>query len=85
MEPYHSNIDNFLSKLIISINPQLTEYTLYDWKLLKGKLSGKTLAEKLKLNEALLMMFEDTLYNYEKFKLNELTQKSVSLRLLIVS
>lgn len=83
MEQYHSNISNFLSKLINSINPQISEYSLYDWKLLKGKLSTKTLAEKLKLNEASLMMFEDTLYNYEKFKSNELTQKSVSLRLLL--
>ena len=83
MEPYHSQISSFLSKLINSINPQISEFTLYDWKLLKGKLSGKTLAEKLKMNEALLMMFEDTLYNYEKFKTNELSQKSVSLRLLL--
>lgn len=83
MEPYHSQILSFLSKLINSINPQISEFTLYDWKLLKGKLSGKTLAEKLKMNEALLMMFEDTLYNYEKFKTNELSQKSVSLRLLL--
>lgn len=83
MEPYHLQISSFLSKLINSINPQISEFTLYDWKLLKGKLSGKTLAEKLKMNEALLTMFEDTLYNYEKFKTNELSQKSVSLRLLL--
>jgi hypothetical protein len=83
MEPYHLQISSFLSKLINIINPQIPEFTLYDWKLLKGKLSGKTLAEKLKLNEALLMMFEDTLYNYEKFKTNEQSQKSVSLRLLL--
>ena len=35
------------------------------------------------MNEALLTMFEDTLYNYEKFKTNDLSQKSVSLRLLL--
>lgn len=83
MEPYHLQISSFLLKLINSINPQISEFTLYDWKLLKGKLSGKTLADKLKMNEALLTMFEDTLYNYEKFKTNELSQKSVSLRLLL--
>ena len=83
MEPYHSQISSFLSKLINTINPHIAEYTLYDWKILKGKLSGKILADKLKMNEALLMMFEDTLYNYEKFKTNELSQKSVSLRLLL--
>jgi hypothetical protein len=83
MDTMQTQINLFLSKVINIIYPEVKEFTLYDWKLIKGKLSGKSIAEKLGLNESLLSLFEDTLFNYDKHKNNPNIQKSASLRLLL--
>ena len=83
MDTMQTQINLFLSKVINIIYPEVQEFTLYDWKLIKGKLSGKSIAEKLGLNESLLSLFEDTLFNYDKHKNNPNIQKSASLRLLL--
>jgi len=73
----------FLSKMIETIFPEIQEFTLYDWKLVKGRLSSKTIADKLKINESLLGIFEDTLFNYFKSLNNPNNEKTASLRLLM--
>ena len=83
MNIMQSQIQLFLSRMIETIYPEIQEFTLYDWKLVKGRLSGKTIAEKLKINESLLGIFEDTLFNYFKSLNNPNNEKTASLRLLM--
>ncbi len=78
-----SQINQFLSKMINFIYPDVQDFTLYDWKLVKSKLSGKVISEKLKLNESLFSLFEDTLFNFIKFQNNPKSEKTASLRLLL--
>ena len=83
MNIMQSQIQLFLSRMIETIYPEIQEFTLYDWKLVKGRLSGKTIAEKIKINESLLGIFEDTLFNYFKSLNNPNNEKTASLRLLM--
>jgi len=69
--------------MINFIYPDVQDFTLYDWKLVKSKLSGKVISEKLKLNESLFSLFEDTLFNFIKFQNNPKSEKTASLRLLL--
>ncbi len=78
-----SQINQFLSKMINFIYPDVQDFTLYDWKLVKSKLAGKVISEKLKLNESLFSLFEDTLFNFIKFQNNPKSEKTASLRLLL--
>ena len=55
-------------------------FTVYDWKLVKGRLSGKSIADKLKINESLLGIFEDTLFNYFKSLNNPSNEKTANSR-----
>ncbi|MFY7936241.1 MAG: STY4199 family HEPN domain-containing protein [Flavobacterium sp.] len=83
MNVMQSQIQLFLSRMIEAIYPEIQEFTVYDWKLVKGRLSGKSIADKLKINESLLGIFEDTLFNYFKSLNNPSNEKTASLRLLM--
>jgi len=83
MNNIHYQINLFLSQMIEMIYPEIKEFTLYDWKLVKGRMSGKNIAEKLKINESNLGLFEDTLYAYFKSQNNPNIEKTSSLRLLM--
>jgi hypothetical protein len=83
MNNIHYQINLFLSQMIEMIYPEIKEFTLYDWKLVKGRMSGKIIAEKLKINESNLGLFEDTLYAYFKSQNNPNIEKTSSLRLLM--
>ncbi len=69
--------------MINFIYPDVQEFTVYDWKLVKSKISGKAISEKLKLNDSLLVLFEDTLFNYYKHQTNPKSHRTASLRLLL--
>lgn len=83
MTTIHSKIETFLNSMINAVYPGVEGFSLYDWKLIKGKLSGKVVSEKLGLNESLLVLFEETLYGYEKNKNNEVFERTSCLRLLL--
>lgn len=78
-----SEITYFLDSLINKINPNITEFSLYDWKIQKGRISSKKLADILQINESYLTAFEDTIQQYYSYKNNVKSQVSVTLRLLL--
>ena len=57
MNVMQSQIQLFLSRMIEAIYPEIQEFTVYDWKLVKGRLSGKSIADKLKINESLVHFY----------------------------
>ena len=83
MNNLHTQINHFLSRMLEIIYPEINEFTLYDWKLIKGRMSGKSIAERLKINESHLGLFEDTLFNYYKSLNNPNNEMTSSLRLLM--
>ena len=81
METLKFYIQDFLNQLIQSLNPEILEFNYYDWKILKSRLSGKLIAEKLGINESMITEFENSLENFDRNEDNPETNYTCALRL----
>ena len=64
-----TEIQNTLNNIISKIDANSAEFSLINWKALKGKLSSSKLASLIKINEGMLNEFEEALrqfYTYQK-------------------
>ena len=59
-------VDDQLNKIFTNVAGVERDYSYFDWKLLKSKISSKVLAEKLKINEGMLTEFESALEQYNQ-------------------
>lgn len=59
-------VDDQLNKIFTNVAGVERDYSYFDWKLLKSKMSSKVLAEKLKINEGMLTEFESALEQYNQ-------------------
>ena len=81
METLKFYIQDFLNQLIQSLNSEILEFNYYDWKILKSRLSGKLIAEKLGINESMITEFENSLENFDRNEDNPETNYTCALRL----